>query len=159
MGTIRVVWGTASAETPMLSYDAALADAGVHDYNLVAVSSVIPADASVEQAGTASDLGPAGGRLTVVEARTTVPPGEGNRACAGLGWSRAEDGPGVFYEGSGGDPVAVREEVEAGLRGGEELRDREFGERTFADACAPADFDRYTTAVVLAVYGDADPVV
>ena len=45
MGTIRVVRGTATGPTATASYDAALAAANVHDYNLVSVSSVIPADA------------------------------------------------------------------------------------------------------------------
>ncbi|PSP40313.1 pyruvoyl-dependent arginine decarboxylase, partial [Halobacteriales archaeon QH_10_70_21] len=74
MGTIRVVWGTATGPTAMASYDAALAAANVHDYNLVSVSSVIPADATVEVVGEAPDLGPAGERLTVVEGRATVAP-------------------------------------------------------------------------------------
>ena len=50
MSTIRVVWGTASGPTRMSSYDAALAEANVHNYNLVSVSSVIPADTPVEMA-------------------------------------------------------------------------------------------------------------
>src|SRR6056297_4057573 len=99
MSTIRVVWGTASGPTRMSSYDAALADANVHNYNLVAVSSVVPADAEVEAVGTAPDLGPAGERLTVVEARATrAGPG---RVSAALGWTTGEDGPGLFYESAG----------------------------------------------------------
>jgi len=43
----------------MASYDAALAEAGVENYNLVSVSSVIiPAETRVEAVGTAPDLGP-----------------------------------------------------------------------------------------------------
>ena len=72
MNTIRVVHGVGEAATKMASYDAALADANVHNYNLVTVSSVIPSDATVEAVGTAPDLGPAGERLTVVEARATT---------------------------------------------------------------------------------------
>ncbi len=36
MSTIRVVWRTATAPTEMAAYDAALADADIHNYNLVA---------------------------------------------------------------------------------------------------------------------------
>ncbi|MFC6727007.1 pyruvoyl-dependent arginine decarboxylase, partial [Halobium palmae] len=67
MSTIRVVAGVGTAPTEMASYDAALADAGIHNYNLVPVSSVVPGDATVAFVGTAPDLGPAGNRLTVVE--------------------------------------------------------------------------------------------
>jgi arginine decarboxylase len=40
MGSIRIVRGTATGPTAMAAYDAALAAAGVHNYNLVSVSSV-----------------------------------------------------------------------------------------------------------------------
>lgn len=73
MGRVRIVWGTGTGSTALASYDAALAAAGVHEYNLVRVSSVLPADTTVDVVGTAPDLGPVGGTLTVVEARETAP--------------------------------------------------------------------------------------
>ena len=76
MDTIHVAGGVGVADTAMASYDAALADANLHNYNLVAVSSVVPAEATVEAVAEAPDLGPAGNRLTVVEARRTVGPGD-----------------------------------------------------------------------------------
>ena len=48
MSLIRVVWGSATGPTKMASYDAALAEAGVENYNLVSVSSVIPFNVPVE---------------------------------------------------------------------------------------------------------------
>lgn len=72
MNTIRVVPGTGTGPTALAAYDAALADAGVHNYNLIRVSSVVPAESRIEVLDTAPDLGPAGNRLTVVEARTTT---------------------------------------------------------------------------------------
>ncbi|OYR66550.1 pyruvoyl-dependent arginine decarboxylase subunit alpha, partial [Halorubrum sp. E3] len=39
MNTIHVAGGVGVADTAMASYDAALADANLHNYNLVAVSS------------------------------------------------------------------------------------------------------------------------
>ncbi|SFS42884.1 pyruvoyl-dependent arginine decarboxylase [Halostagnicola kamekurae] len=159
MSTIRIVWGSASAPTAMASYDAALAEAGVENYNLVAVSSVIPADTAVEAVGTAPDLGPAGDRLTVVEARaTTTGPG---RVSAGLGWSQsADDGPGLFYEAGGetdGEDVETR--VREGLESGRALRDWDFTEPRVRVESAQAAAGTYTTAIVLAVYGDGDPIV
>ncbi|TMT87780.1 pyruvoyl-dependent arginine decarboxylase [Haloterrigena sp. H1] len=159
MSTIRVVWGTASGPTAMSSYDAALADAGVENYNLVSVSSVIPAETYVEAVGTAPDLGPAGERLTVVEARaTTAGPG---RASAALAWSQSvDDGPGLFYETSGEmDREDVERRVREGLAAGQELRDWEFTDPRVAIESSQADSGRYTTAVVLAVYGDSEPIL
>lgn len=159
MGTIRVVWGTATAPTAMASYDAALAEANVHNYNLVSVSSVIPANAHVEAVGEAPVLGPAGERLTVVEARATVGPDESHRVAAGLGWSRDSDGPGIFYESSGTDPEAVRERVDDGLAAGRRLREWEFTDDGRRIVDREAADDAYTTALVLAVYGESTPLV
>ncbi|MCQ4333271.1 pyruvoyl-dependent arginine decarboxylase [Natronomonas sp. F2-12] len=155
MGLIRIVWGTASGPTAMASYDAALAAANVGDYNLVSVSSVIPADATIEAVGEAASLGPAGERLTVVEARATVEPGAAGPAAACLGWSREPDGPGIFYEASGTDPGAVRDRVDRGLAAGRELRSWAFDDGGRRAVTADTDPETYTTAVVLAVYGES----
>ena len=156
MSTIRVVWGTASGPTRMASYDAALADANVHNYNLVAVSSVVPADATVEAVGTAPDLGPAGERLTVVEARATrAGPGH---VTAGLGWTTG-DGPGLFYESAGEtDEAEVDERVRAGLAAGRDRRDWDFADEATKTVTTDADTGTYASAVVLAVYGDSEPI-
>lgn len=159
MEPIRVVWGSASAPTAMASYDGALADAGIENYNLVQVSSVVPAGATVAAVGTAPDLGPAGERLTVVEGRATVAPDDEGPACAGLAWSQEESGRGLFYEASGTDPEAVRESVREGLAAGEELREWNFetsGERFVS---ADPDSEAYTTALVAAAYGTSDPLL
>lgn len=159
MGVIRVVWGAASAPTELASYDAALAEADVHDYNLVTVSSVVPADAAIEVVGAAPDLGPAGERLTVVQGRATVPPEDPARAVAGIGWAREPDGPGIFYEASGTDPGSVRERVEEGLAAGKRLREWNFDDEGVRLVAADGDAEGYTTAVVLAVYGESTPLV
>ena len=159
MGIIRIVRGTASGATAMAAYDAALAAANVHNYNLVSVSSVIPADAAVEVVGTAPDLGPAGERLTVVEGRATVAPGRSDPAVTSLGWDRAPDGPGIFYEASGTDPEAVPERVDRGLAAGRTLREWDFDEPGRVSAVADPDSERYATAVVLAVYGESTPLL
>jgi arginine decarboxylase len=160
MSTIHVVRGVATAATAMASYDAALAAANVHNYNLVRVSSVIPAGATVTPVETAPDLGPAGNRLTVVESRATAAAGTAARVCAGVGWSTGP-GPGLFYEASGDDPETVRETVERGLAEGRRLREWTFDttEVTVATADVPDDGDSYTTAVVLAAYGESEPIM
>lgn len=159
MGVIRVVWGAATAPTELASYDAALAEADVHDYNLVQVSSVVPANATIEVVGEAPDLGPAGERLTVVEGRATVAPGDLDPAVACLGWSQEPGGPGIFYEASGTDTDAVRERVDEGLAAGERLREWDFADAGSRLVVAEGDPDGYTTAVVLAVYGESTPLL
>lgn len=180
MDTIHVTGGIGVADTAMASYDTALAAANLHNYNLVAVSSVVPADATVTAVDEAPDLGPAGNRLTVVEARRTVGPDdeidfrEGGRSgaedpdtkraprrrpdvTAGLGWTTGP-GPGLFYEVTGEDPETVREQIHAGLDAGSELRDWELPDRTLRVKSAAAHPDQYTTAVVIAAYGQSEPI-
>lgn len=160
MELIRIVWGTAHAPTAMASYDAALAEANVHNFNLVSVSSVIPDDAMIERCGTAPDLGPAGDRLTVVESRATESEGT---AVAGLGWETEPSGRGIFYEASSTEidrTDSVESTINRGLTAGTELRDWEFTEAGRKIIAADAlESEDYTTAIVLAVYGESTPII
>lgn len=156
MSTIYVVTGAATAPTEMASYDAALAAANIHNYNLVPVSSVIPAHARVEAVDTAPDLGPAGNRLTVVEARATTD--EAGTVSAGLGWTTG-DGPGLFYEASGTDPDTVEDAVRTGLDAGRDLREWSFDDEEVVVTSADADSDGYTTVVAVAAYGQSEPIL
>ena len=159
MSTISVVRGVGRAGTAMASYDAALADANVHNYNLVTVSSVVPAEATVELVETAPDLGPAGNRLTVVQSKATRAPGESGAAVAGIGWARSESGRGIFYEATGDDTAAVRDTIERGLAGGQELRDWTFIEEDAVVRETAASADEHTALVVCAVYGQSTPIL
>lgn len=157
MSTIRVAWGTGSGPTEVAAYDAALADANLHNYNLVTVSSVIPADARVEAVGSAPDLGPAGERLTVVEARVTRP-GPGHVSAA-LGWTTSEEGPGLFYEAAGETETEdVAERVQTGLAAGRELREWTFTDEQVETVGTHVDAGTYASAVVVAVYGESEPI-
>ncbi|AHG04735.1 pyruvoyl-dependent arginine decarboxylase [Halobacterium sp. DL1] len=155
--TIRIAWGTGAGPTEMAAYDAALADANLHNYNLVSVSSVIPADADVEVVGTAPDLGSAGNRLTVVQAHANAAgPGQ---VSAGLAWDESEGGPGLFYEAAGEtDPETVAERVQAGLAAGRELRDWTFTGETTRTVSTDAAAGEYAAAVVVATYGRSEPI-
>lgn len=167
MNTISVVRGSGRGPTAIAAYDAALADAGVHNYNLSHVSSVIPRASTVEFLDSAPNLGPVGEKLTVVEARAM---GEASTevegvACAGLGWTVDESGRGLFYEASGTDAETVRESVAAGLESGRGLREWSFTDERIVTECIEAEGgtrtekDRYATAVVLGIYGDSEPIV
>jgi len=179
--SIHVAGGVGVADTAMASYDAALADANLHDYNLVAVSSVIPASATVTRVDRVPDLGPAGDALTVVEARRTVGPNdavdfrEGARAgaenpdakraprrrpdvVAGLGWATGPDA-GIFYEVTGEDPDDVRERIHAGLDAGIDLRERAMPDRDLHVETATPEPGRHATAVVIAAYGESRSIL
>ena len=156
MGTIRVVWGTGRGPTETAAYDAALASANVHNYNLVSVSSIVPADGTVTRVETAPDLGPAGNRLTVVQAESTIA-GPGVTAAA-LAWTEG-DGPGLFYESAGpSDPASVEKRVREGIEAGRALRDWPVDGVKTQTASTEAESGEYASAVVLAVYGDSDSI-
>ncbi|MFT4957508.1 MAG: arginine decarboxylase [Halobacteriales archaeon] len=158
MEPIRVVWGTGGGPTEIAAYDAALAAANVHDYNLVPISSVIPAGTEVRADGTAPNLGPIGERLTVVQADTTKS-GAGTIS-AGLGWTQASDGRGLFYEGAGAvEAGTVREEIERGLEAGVDLRDWEPEATEIRTVTTAEESEEYVAAVAVAVYGDSEPLL
>jgi len=155
---IRIVWGVGTARTAKASFDAALYEANLHQYNLRQLSSVIPAETPLVEVGTAPDLGDTGNGLHVVMARQTSRPGA--RASAGLAWVRdASEGPGIFYEVDNHDPETVAERLQTGIERGCELRgiDPE-GIETKIVTADPAP-DQYTTAVVIATYGESEPLV
>lgn len=158
MAQIRVAWGTGRGPTRLSAYDAALAEAGVHDYNLIELSSVIPADASVEEVGTAPDLGPGGNGLHVVEASAV---GSRGPQSAVLAWAYSPDGPGLFYEAGASEPVdAVVDEALTGVEAGVELRERPYGEpETRAVTVDADDVEGYAAAVAIAAYGESEPLL
>lgn len=158
MERIRLVRGTGRGPTELSAYDAALAEAGVHDYNLRRLSSVIPAGATLEAADRAPDLGPAGEALWVVEASAI---GRSGPQSAVLSWARSPDGPGLFYEAGGPGPIeAVRAEALEGLAAGVELRERPYGEPETYEVTADADGAReYAAVVALAAYGSSEPLL
>jgi len=154
--TIRVVEGSATGPTALAARDAALADAGVHDYNLVTLSSVIPADATLERVDKATNLGPIGARLDVVEGAATASGPATVRA--GLAWTRDDGGPGLFYENGGESAeAAIRERLERGIAEGRRLRGWGDGAVETLVTRATADDGVYAAAVVLATYGRAEP--
>ncbi len=154
MKSIFVVRGAGHASTAMASYDAALAAANIHNYNLTTISSVIPAEAVVEVVETAPDLGPTGNQLTVVEARMTT--AEAGEVAAGLGWTTGT-GPGLFYEATGTDPEMVRQTINRGLSAGAALREWSFTDRqTMIETAEENPDGGYTTVIVVAAYGESE---
>jgi arginine decarboxylase len=163
MEPIRVATGTGTGPTTVAAYDAALAAAGAAEYNLVHVSSVIPAGAAVRTVGTLPELGAVGDRLTVVEAAATGDRG----AAAALAWGRRpggpgpDPGPGLFYEASAteDDPEAVGATAGTGLAAGADLRGWDLADRETASASGTADGAAHVAAVAVAAYGSGEPLL
>jgi pyruvoyl-dependent arginine decarboxylase len=114
--TVTVVAGTGEGQTALSAFDAALYDAGVCDFNLLPLSSVIPPHTEIlygNRYETPADQ--FGHKLYVVKAeqRSDVP---GAAVGAGIGWFQWGDGRGCFVEHELVDFEGCRSNVEASLR-------------------------------------------
>jgi arginine decarboxylase len=148
--TIELVWGHGDAGTPLSAFDAALAGAGIHNYNLVTYSSVIPPDRSVVRAGQAeADYGigaPVG--VVLAGAETTQ---SNETVAAGLGWVCAEEG-GVLMESTAGSAAAVRADLHEKLADAKATRDWNWRGDAELEV-REHTVDRTGAVVVGAVYG------
>ncbi len=152
--TIQVATGTGQGPTKLSAFDAALRAAGVHNFNLLCLSSVVPPASRVQVlSGPVSPAGEWGDRLYVVMAHERVE-GPGAEAWAGIGWvQEAHTGRGLFVEHEGTDGHVVSAEIDASLRalcaGRPEQR---FGPVRKVVRGAVSDDGTPTCALVVAVF-------
>jgi arginine decarboxylase len=151
---IPIASAFASGPTELAAFDSALMHAGVHNFNLIALSSVIPPGTDIEELdGPASPSGQWGDRLYVVMAeRRQSNPGEG--AWAGVGWVQSTSRKGLFVEHSGTEREEVEEDIRASLGGLVANRGESFGPvrmRLSGGVCEQAP----VCALVVAVFPSA----
>lgn len=126
---IHIASGTATGPTELAAFDGALYAAGVANFNLLVLSSVIPPYATViEHEDKIPEIkGEWGDRLYVVKAeyRSSVP---GVAAWAGIGWVTDTDGRGLFVEHEGESKEYVEQQITASLTTLMKTRGIDFGE-------------------------------
>lgn len=155
--TIQVVGGIGFGPTKLAAFDAALREAGIADRNLIPLSSIIPAGATVIPAHDRGVTpGAWGDRLYVVMAQLRVDT-RYEEAVAGLGWiQESGNGRGMFVEHVGHTEREVRRDILATLNSLAEGRPSvRFGDpelMIFTTVCAGEP----TCAVAAAVF-EADP--
>lgn len=140
--------------TELAAFDAALVAAGVANFNLIRLSSVIPANCEVIESGThhLSTEACWGDRLYAVwaERRTSV---AGEQAWAGVGWRQDPvDGRGLFVEHEGSSESSVRAAIASSLDDLQSARDLELGAirmSVVGAKCSGAP----TCALVICVFG------
>ena len=108
---IHVTSGKGSGSTKLSSFDKALHDANICNYNLIYLSSVIPPDSTVVARKPRIKSNEHGHKLVCVMARKTEHNPE-REAWAGIGWSQAEDGKGIFVEHEGSSKQEVGELID-----------------------------------------------
>lgn len=147
---VSVTSGTGEGTTSLAAFDAALEIAGIHNYNLIHMSSIIPPGSRVTRGRRLQPDEHYGHRMYVVLAHRTVNEA-GHEACAGLAWAQRPDGRGVFVEGLGTAEHGVRENLEASLASITARRGDDWGELQCETATIQCH-EHPVCAVVAAVY-------
>jgi arginine decarboxylase len=153
MHTIQIATGLGSGPTALAAFDAALRDAGVADFNLVVLSSVIPYGSRVVET-TRIELPDTewGDGLYVVLAheRVETPHVE---AWAGLGWCQDDAaGKGIFVEHYGASEAKVRRDIADSLDAIAASRHGDFGPGQML-VCGVSCENEPVCALVVAAYG------
>lgn len=109
---IKIVKGTGEGPTEIAAFDRALFKAGIHDFNLIKLSSVVPENSTIR---TIKRFTPAknsiGNKLYIVLSiqSETIP---NQMACAGLGWAiNKKSGSGIFVELNGNNLNKLEDEL------------------------------------------------
>ena len=126
---IQIATGTGKGHTKLAAFDAALNDAGVANYNLIKLSSIIPSRSKITVATSIKKQpGKWGDRLYVVMAETRVDtPNE--EAWAGIGWVQdKKTGKGLFVEHEGANEHTVKRDIKASLEALQGIRGLDLGE-------------------------------
>lgn len=129
---INVASGIGTGPTKLSAFDAALNHAGIANYNLIRLSSVIPPKSEIKIHDTTLPAGSTPGEwgdrlyLVMAEQRVDTPNTE---AWAGIGWVQdKETGKGLFVEHEGHSEKSVREDITQSLQALMATRNVDFGD-------------------------------
>ena len=122
---IRVTYGTGEGFTKSSAFDRALFNAGIANYNLIKVSSVIPEKSRVLIKKINCNQKEHGYKLYVALAKHTETI-IGKEAWAGLGWIQNKRGKGLFVEHSGSSKKQVGDLINDSLNNMKEYRHEEY---------------------------------
>lgn len=150
-GAIVMARGIGSGPTLLAAFDTALLDAGVANYNLICLSSVIPPGAIVQRRRWHTPAHEWGRRLYCVlsQAREDRP---GHQVHAGIGWVRDEaGGQGLFVELHDHDRERLDHDLRTTLETMQRNRGVAVGPAYTEIASARCDTDP-VCALVIAVY-------
>jgi arginine decarboxylase len=127
---IYLTTGVGYGKNPLSAFDGALADAGVMNFNLIVLSSVIPPATEVVHEKMPVNESEWGNKLYCVKAEMRSRQ-SGRFIGAALGWYQLEDGRGVFVEHE--ETGEIESSVEADLK--EEVK------RSIMDLCKNRNID------------------
>lgn len=152
-GTKRKIYitkGVGEGRTAISAFDTALANADIADYNLIYLSSIIPAGSVVEIKKFKPKENEYGRRLYVVIARCDQNTAE-KEAWAGLGWVQDKEGRGVIAEHMGEDKKTVLRLIRNSLIDMKKLRPHKWSKINYSTIGIRCK-NRPVCAVVVAVF-------
>ncbi len=148
---ITITTGTGEGPTPLAAFDKALLNAGVANYNLIYLSSIIPPNSVIERECYVTPSDEYGHRLYLVMAchRADEP---GTSAWAGIGWTQeSESGKGLFVELHGSSQEEVKQAIDQTLNAMIASRPLPYGPMQ-CEVIGTTCIDKPVCALVLAVY-------
>ena len=145
--SVRTSAGT--GQTQLSAFDDALWRAGVANYNLIRLSSVIPRQSRITF-DTDPVVGEHGDQLFCVYASTQAER-PGDTAWAGIGWTRDESGRGLFVEHSAASEGDLDELIQLSLEDMIKRRGGGYGDIHAVKVSAHHD-DQPTCALAIATY-------
>jgi len=161
---ITVTAGSGTGSTTLSAFDAALKAAGIHNYNIIKLSSVIPPGSKVVVRKWKNSPTEHGKKLYTVLAdiRSDI---LGRSIAAGIGWYQIADGRGIFAEHT--DVIEslnakeaeknVAQKIEATIRDLCAHRGYPFSKRNFKTVISSAEVkNKPTCALVAAAYESQD---
>lgn len=148
---IHITSGTGQGQTQLAAFDSALLHAGIANFNLVTLSSVIPPNSEIIVKHPHINLPEHFGKKLFVVLSEKRESEKGREAWAGVGWVQADDGRGLFVEQHGSQQAEVMRLIKETLVDMKKNRDEKFGEihyQVVGERCE----DQPVCALVAAVY-------
>jgi len=147
---IHICKGFGEGSTTMSAFDNALINAGIANYNLIYLSSIIPKDSIITTKKFINKIEEYGNKLYVVMARfdqTII----NNEAWAGIGWVQDKEGRGLFIEHFAESEDSVIRLIEHSMSDMKQNRDFKYGDIRYA-VTGTKCYDKPICAIVAAVF-------
>lgn len=148
---IILTTGVGQGPTAIAAFDQALLEAGIANYNLIYLSSIIPANTVIRRTKYVTPPDEYGHRLYIVIARCDEAT-PGKTACAGIGWTQEEQtGRGLFVELHSSNQDEVEQNIHSSLQCMIDSRSLAYGSIQCVTIGQPCTGDP-VCALVAAVY-------
>lgn len=152
---IHITHGEGEGKTDISAFDAALIKAGIANYNLIYLSSVVPAGSKrVKIRKFKTPEKEYGNKLYIVMARSDQDI-FGREAWAGLGWIQDKEGRGLFVEHKAENEAAVIRLIKSSLEDMRKSRKYNYGKINHVTAGIKCK-NKPVCALVVAVYQSED---